>query len=298
MKKRIFFFVTMLTQLIVFSQDNINYESFAEEIPVHPKIINNEFCSQINTDPEYFIFPSMGNWSQLIATDLFVEPNQVFTLEEIIVDLTSFQSTGVDSIDVIIWSDESGLPNFILNSELSIIPSSITIVGTDIVQGNNVYETVIDLPNPFVLEGGIAGTTYWVQLFGNVSMGGVGWHSSTVSIVGYPLAVNGQGMGWIQATGGIDGAYIFAGDCSPVLGVEDNISEQIAVFPNPTRGFLNIKSGLSNEILGISLFDLSGKKIGLNLQNEGIDISNLENGMYFLIIETTSGSKIEKIIKN
>jgi FG-GAP repeat/Secretion system C-terminal sorting domain len=92
---------------------------------------------------------------------------------------------------------------------------------------------------------------------------------------------------------------------SPIVSVNFNVneSENIRIFPNPTTGFLSINSSerLIQEIQNITLTDISGKvvlrnNVLLNFQN--IDISYLQEGMYFLSLHYLSGQKQTfKIIK-
>jgi hypothetical protein len=74
-------------------------------------------------------------------------------------------------------------------------------------------------------------------------------------------------------------------------GIEE-LSRIYSISPNPTNGFISIKTN-SPKIIAIELFDVFGKFISLIETSEKIDISFLENGMYYLSIE---GSKY-RIIK-
>ena len=79
-----------------------------------------------------------------------------------------------------------------------------------------------------------------------------------------------------------------------VAGIESNNSE-LSIYPNPTNSELNI-SVPNNSI--IRLFDLTGKLINSsNSQFTNWNISNLENGIYILSIETDGVTSTHKIVK-
>jgi hypothetical protein len=280
--------------MFAFSQSQIKFEAYAGPTKIAPKKIGDVLCSQSNVDPMYQWFLVISQSWQLIANDLYVEPNEIFTFEQIIVDLVSTNSPGIDNIDVIIWSDNGGLPDTVLESELALTPTIQTLVGSDPF-GNDVYETIIDLPNPPELEGGLSGTTFWVQLFAHSNSGSTGWHSSMTSIEGYPLAVDVDGMGW--EIGNTDGVYIFAGDCSPVLEVDENFSNQIVIYPNPTKDILTFQSDVATHIVEIELFSLLGKRVNIPVENNRMDISSLSTGIYLLHLTTEFGTSTKQVVK-
>lgn len=61
-------------------------------------------------------------------------------------------------------------------------------------------------------------------------------------------------------------------------------SENISLFPVPTKDVLNIKS--NEKIHKVNLYDASGKKLSPLLENNKINTTNLDNGIYFLEIYT------------
>ncbi|WP_160113281.1 T9SS type A sorting domain-containing protein [Aequorivita antarctica] len=83
-------------------------------------------------------------------------------------------------------------------------------------------------------------------------------------------------------------------DLDVVLNIEDVISNNVALFPNPSKDKLNIISSETFE--SFQVFDVSGKMINCpqNLFQKNIDISNLSNGIYFLRLKTSSLNTIHK----
>tara|TARA_B100000767_G_C19772109_1_gene540619 strand:- start:1565 stop:2911 length:1347 start_codon:yes stop_codon:yes gene_type:complete len=79
-------------------------------------------------------------------------------------------------------------------------------------------------------------------------------------------------------------------------GINDSQLKFINVYPNPTTGKLTITS--ADIINKISITNIIGENILIpgNLTSKTIDISSLENGIYFLNIDYDKGIFIQKII--
>ncbi len=77
-----------------------------------------------------------------------------------------------------------------------------------------------------------------------------------------------------------------------------HLANQIEIFPNPTTNFIHINSG-TLTILAYSLYDFSGKKIMENKTNVNnlIDMRALSKGIYYIKIQTKTGDKTLKVIK-
>ena len=82
-----------------------------------------------------------------------------------------------------------------------------------------------------------------------------------------------------------------------VLGVEDDISDYVSIFPNPANEVLNVQMPNTIEILSANLYDILGKDTGLRLVNGTINTSNLARGVYILNLRTDVGSLTQKIVK-
>jgi hypothetical protein len=72
----------------------------------------------------------------------------------------------------------------------------------------------------------------------------------------------------------------------------------VGIYPNPAKDNVNIKA--NSAITSIEVYDAQGriiqKKI-TNVENENLDVSNLTKGIYFLMIKTELGQKVEKLVK-
>ena len=76
------------------------------------------------------------------------------------------------------------------------------------------------------------------------------------------------------------------------------LDSSISLYPNPTNGAVNISSNFN--IKSVELYDVQGRILETSIeQNSNIkfDISEKQNGVYFLKINSENGSKEEKIIK-
>ena len=93
--------------------------------------------------------------------------------------------------------------------------------------------------------------------------------------------------------------YVYLDDFQLYNTVTDvkNISEtQVNIYPNPTNGIVNIEGENINKI---EVYNISGKKIieTININNlTSIDISDHQNGIYFIHITSDNGVLVKKIV--
>jgi|LauGreDrversion4_2_1035121.scaffolds.fasta_scaffold08487_4 hypothetical protein len=84
------------------------------------------------------------------------------------------------------------------------------------------------------------------------------------------------------------------------IGIEENLSEQIKVYPNPSKdGRFTISSTTTNPI-NINITDILGKTVySQNLgtiSKQVISLNNVQNGVYFIEINNGSSTSIQKLI--
>lgn len=92
--------------------------------------------------------------------------------------------------------------------------------------------------------------------------------------------------------------YVVGDDCA--LSNDSFEDASFSVFPNPSSNFWTVKTNQTN-ILSVSLFDVTGKKVATqqaNGQEVMIDGSNLMKGMYFIQVQTNQGVETIKVLKN
>ncbi|MAQ75684.1 MAG: hypothetical protein CL613_05055 [Aquimarina sp.] len=96
----------------------------------------------------------------------------------------------------------------------------------------------------------------------------------------------------IDDTGNVED-YEFTITVDATLGVDDFTQNDFKMYPNPTRGIVQ----LGIEVEKITILDYLGKEIIHFGSVKTIDLSSLEAGVYFVRIETDKGLGIKRIIK-
>jgi hypothetical protein len=96
----------------------------------------------------------------------------------------------------------------------------------------------------------------------------------------------------------------FTINIDPSLSVNENEFDNLSVYPNPTRGLLNIGSSNNLDNAKVSIFDIAGRALNNsvsakhNSSNElSINMSQLASGVYFVTIEDKDHKSTKKIIK-
>lgn len=79
-------------------------------------------------------------------------------------------------------------------------------------------------------------------------------------------------------------------------GLNENIADSVAVYPNPTNGIINIDMN-NNVVLHASVTDVTGKSIDVAVNSGSINISAFTSGVYFLNLDTEKGTIVKKIVK-
>lgn len=89
-----------------------------------------------------------------------------------------------------------------------------------------------------------------------------------------------------------------------ITGVENNIVENLSVYPNPVNSNLTVKFNLTdNNPVTLQLISTDGRVVySENIANNGqieraLDLTNNANGVYFLKIESASGVSFHKVMK-
>ncbi|MEW4924739.1 GEVED domain-containing protein [Algibacter sp. 2305UL17-15] len=80
----------------------------------------------------------------------------------------------------------------------------------------------------------------------------------------------------------------------------DFVKSQFKIYPNPVGDYLTISSKNNSEIKRLEILDITGKQLNSKkIVNtiEGIDVSKLPSGFYFLKLKTDTASLIFKFVK-
>lgn len=81
-------------------------------------------------------------------------------------------------------------------------------------------------------------------------------------------------------------------------GLEEESFGDFEIYPNPVNQNLNVNFGELKDIQTLSVLDLSGRKVLSNTTvSDLIDVSSLESGKYFLVIEHSEGVSLKAFVK-
>ena len=88
-------------------------------------------------------------------------------------------------------------------------------------------------------------------------------------------------------------------DYKDITGIEDNFANNVSIYPNPAKDRLYIET--ESEIEDIVVFDIYGRRQQTTVNGQqtlSIDISNLNTGIYFIIITTANGNIVKRFVKD
>ncbi|MDR6524764.1 hypothetical protein J2787_000134 [Chryseobacterium rhizosphaerae] len=95
----------------------------------------------------------------------------------------------------------------------------------------------------------------------------------------------------------VDNVNVMYGN-SATLGTADvsvSAKAPVSVYPNPVSDVLTIKA--EAKINKVEIFDMSGRKINVDINNDKVNVGGLNAGSYIINIETKDGKTTEKFIK-
>jgi len=213
-------------------------------------------------------------------------------------DGSNIALSGNGTADIYSWNNgvSDGIP---FNPPIGV--STYIVIGTDIATGCTNSDTVeVNVATAMTVLGNTQD-----ELFGNDG-------SIDINVTGGALPLSYQwdnGAGNVEDPSGLSaGNYVCvitdAFGCSITVGYTiysqvdlDDLSINVAVYPNPTSGLININ--LEGDF-NFTVFNSVGKKVlfGKGTKEEIVDMKDLENGHYILQINTDEQFYISQIIKN
>ncbi len=107
----------------------------------------------------------------------------------------------------------------------------------------------------------------------------------------------------VNTCGGSEFSEGFDVMCSICTGLDENILDEVSVYPNPTSGLFTVELNSNDNNVSIQVvntlssivYEKSGIEINGNFKTT-IDLSNFNNGVYFLVIKSNSGRIVKRII--
>ena len=110
-------------------------------------------------------------------------------------------------------------------------------------------------------------------------------------------AMNGDGPAF-----GLWVALASGGDLIPLptafVGVNELTELEFSIYPNPTTDFINLNVENNEVIEQVIITDVNGRIVQTSSFSKQISVSELEEGMYFLNINTTEGISTRSFIKH
>lgn len=85
-----------------------------------------------------------------------------------------------------------------------------------------------------------------------------------------------------------------------ITSLEETYEEQVALYPNPTIGEINISNlNANNPVKSIRLLDIQGRALKvINKSQPAFDLTGFSEGVYLIQLETRRGLITKRIIKN
>lgn len=101
---------------------------------------------------------------------------------------------------------------------------------------------------------------------------------------------------WEKVNSNITGAVmmrpIFGAPIPKASNINVQSKNNIKIYPNPIQGHSKLNIESENPIISVQLIDITGKTIDIQYtENEGIDVSELNSGVYFINITTEQNIK-------
>lgn len=89
---------------------------------------------------------------------------------------------------------------------------------------------------------------------------------------------------------------VFGLELEEILSVNENGLSELAIYPNPANGIVNIKTQLPG-IKQIDVYDVLGKQImNTSLSGDELNISSLKSGIYFVQVTQNNNTATKKLI--
>ena len=90
-------------------------------------------------------------------------------------------------------------------------------------------------------------------------------------------------------------------DYNNITGIDDNIYNNISIYPNPVDDILSIET--ETQIDEIAIYDIYGRqalsqRVNKSTSQQVVDVANLKAGVYFIKIKTDKENIVKRFVKN
>lgn len=95
-----------------------------------------------------------------------------------------------------------------------------------------------------------------------------------------------------------DGGQFGTKDCSTSVGIQSITTSSFKMYPNPTRGALNIVSQSNETIKQVQIYNSTGQLM-LQTSSSELDLQHFSNGLYYITLATSNGAVYQStVLKN
>ncbi|MGV3630373.1 MAG: S8 family peptidase [Bacteroidota bacterium] len=97
----------------------------------------------------------------------------------------------------------------------------------------------------------------------------------------------------------MEDAMLYIDDLAAIQGLKEKPADSFVAYPNPAKDQLKIKTAQKGEKNSFTITNSLGKTVlsGVLAENEIIDLSALESGVYFVTLSNAGSSSTQKIVK-
>lgn len=251
-----------------------------------------------------YVFPpdtsgSLTHPNQAIhAIDFDIENNTTvnFSSAEIYV-LTIGSTQQVSQGTVYLYKNQNGGPGNLIESH-DVVPTSVIYLGSSGGSGLTVTSYKVVVPLPFSPVDSNIGSKVW---FGYMlktpgdQLVVYQWLLHKTDAIGLRTFVNNA---WTTSFDYYDTPLTINKTCTTGLlainDIKDDITnDQLAIYPNPTKGDVFFKY---KNMKNLELYDLSGKKLNIKTTDNKMDLSVLPKGIYMIHYTLNDGTFFSKKI--
>lgn len=246
-----------------------------------------------------------GNWTLTGSTTNFINPIRVTVVEP------SYLADIYENNNSVGQSYSLPMNLFISNV------ANISTAGSNchIVTDNDYYKIILPSGYNYSIAPRLHdsynsgnGNTYTLDALFSYSTDGTNWSSTIDDVISSNILVNNGGVIYFRTAPyfqGNIGTYLLSVAVTRTINlglVENQLENNIKIYPNPAKDFLTIDcKDFNGELNELNLTNIQGQKVySSNLINQSktinLPVNNFSDGIYLLQVKTNNGNLTKKII--
>lgn len=196
----------------------------------------------------------------------------------------TLKDANYDFFDIVVWSDNNGKPG----NEIYRLKDQRPIWNDDARYAFSYYEF-----DKVLKVNGIIYVGIMQQSYESINIG----FDTSVDNSQYNFFESGDG--WLNSS--MPGSLMIR----PVVGdkyyvnIEELVAEEMPlnIYPNPASDFVKIGGEMADRCVEVAIFDMTGRMLLHSYDVDGVNVSDLQNGIYMMRVITDDGrSVVEKFI--